>query len=300
MEKYVIIIIFQVTLTVQYSSLVVNNDHFSKHIKNYYLIMVGTQKHFRILRTIYIYYYILIYLFALFYSTLKTMVNCTQRMFLANPEPQPKIISSQTLDKYNSYEIHKPEHVLTRNGDDIHGSYWLAPNNMQGEFVMDMGSDVLVVGVELVNTVNCKDDGCQHQHSRDRATGAFKVYLALSEAGPWTEVLSDELEDPRQDPLPLPLLTFTFPPTEARFIRFNVLYKEVDPSRGLTVPEGDSIKQFETTSPVRFRNIESIISTPIESSSYFQNSCAITCQSHLTCSAFQHDSTICILISKLS
>ena len=151
------------------------------------------------------------------------MVNSTQRTFFANPEPQPKIISSDTLDEYNSYEIHKPEHVLTRNGDDIRGSYWLAPNRMQGEFVMDMGSDVLVVGVELVNTVNCKDDGCQHQHSRDRATGAFKVYLAPAEAGPWTEVLSEELEDPRQDALPLPLLTFAFPPTEARFIRFTIV-----------------------------------------------------------------------------
>ena len=97
---------------------------------------------------------------------------------------------------------------------------------------MDMGSDVLVVGVELVNTVNCKDDGCQHQHSRDRATGAFKVYLAPAEAGPWTEVLSEDLEDPRQDPLPLPLLTFTFPPVQARFIRFKLI-SWYGPSGGL-------------------------------------------------------------------
>ena len=52
MEKYVIIIIFQVTLTLQYSSLVVNNDPFSKHIKNYHLIMVGTQKPFILVKSI--------------------------------------------------------------------------------------------------------------------------------------------------------------------------------------------------------------------------------------------------------
>ena len=94
---------------------------------------------------------------------------------------------------------------------------------MNGEFVMDMGSVVSVVGVELVNTMNCVNAMCNAGHSKNRATGAFKVYLAPAEAGPWTEVLSEELEDPRQDALPLPLLTFAFPPMEARFIRFNVV-----------------------------------------------------------------------------
>ena len=146
-------------------------------------------------------------------------------MFLAKPEHPPKIISADTyygMEKYNA------EHVLTRNGEDIAWTYWLAPDGMQGEFVMDMSSVVLVMGVELVNTVNYQRAG----HQRDRATGAFKVYLALAEAGPWTEVLSEELEDPRQDPLPLPLHTFTFPPVQARFIRFKLI-SWYGPSGGL-------------------------------------------------------------------
>ena len=57
----------------------------------------------------------------------------------------------------------------------------------------------------------------------DRAAKAFKVQLALSEAGPWTEVLDEELEDPRSQAAPLPLQTFSFPLTEARYIRFLLL-----------------------------------------------------------------------------
>ena len=70
-------------------------------------------------------------------------------------------------------------------------------------------------GVELVNTIN----GGRF----DRAARAFKVQLALSEAGPWTEVLDEELEDPRSQAAPLPLQRFSFPLTEARYIRFLLL-----------------------------------------------------------------------------
>ena len=42
-------------------------------------------------------------------------------------------------------------------------------------------------------------------------------------SGPWTEILSEELENPLDDPFPLPLLTFSFPPTVARFIRFRIV-----------------------------------------------------------------------------
>ena len=73
----------------------------------------------------------------------------------------------------------------------------------------------LWTGVELVNTIN----GGRF----DRAARAFKVQLAVSEAGPWTEVLDEELEDPRRKTAPLPLQTFSFPLTEARYIRFLLL-----------------------------------------------------------------------------
>ena len=141
------------------------------------------------------------------------MVNCTQRIFLASPDDKPKIISS---DAYAGNAYYNAENVLTRTEDDLAGTMWVIPEGGQGEFIMDMGSVVLLLGVELVNTVN-RDQG------RDRATRAFKVHLALAYSGPWTEVLSEELQNPLQDPLPLPLLTFTFPPTQARFIRFKIV-----------------------------------------------------------------------------
>ena len=141
------------------------------------------------------------------------MVNCTQRIFLASPDDKPKIISS---DAYAGNAYYNAENILTRTEDDLAGTMWVIPDGGQGEFVMDIGLDVLLSGVELVNTVN-RDQG------RDRATRAFKVHLALAYSGPWTEVLSEELQNPLQDPLPLPLLTFTFPPTQARFIRFKIV-----------------------------------------------------------------------------
>ena len=103
------------------------------------------------------------------------MVNCTQRMFLAKPEFKPTIISSDTFYGYENFDA---KHVLTRNGDDILGTYWIAPDGMQGEFVMDIGSvNFPVFGVELINTVNCQNDGCTNTpYSRDRAARAFKAW----------------------------------------------------------------------------------------------------------------------------
>ena len=150
---------------------------------------------------------------------LGTMANTSQRTFISKCDPEPSIISSDTF--YDMIQYHA-DHVLTKNEDDVLGTYWIAPFE-GGEFVMDLGCVGFVVGVELVNTVNCQNAGCDTIYSRDRATAAFKVYLGLAEAGPWTEVLSEELEDPRQDSLPLPLLTFSLPPTKARFIKFKLV-----------------------------------------------------------------------------
>ena len=138
------------------------------------------------------------------------MVNSTQRTFLAK-HGKLKIISS---DSFAGLERFNAERVLTRNEDEFGGKWVIAPG--QGEFIMDMGSDALVVGVELVNNGESA-----------RATRAFTVHLALADSGPWTEILSEELENPldgltRPDD-PLPLLTFSFPPTVARFIRFRIV-----------------------------------------------------------------------------
>ena len=110
-----------------------------------------------------------------------TMANTSQRTFISTIcDPEPSIISSDILWQSSEYYA---QHVLTKNENDVVGTYWLAPAE-GGEFVMDMGSDALLVGVELVNTVNWR--------ARDRATRAFMVHLALAYSGPWTEILSGE------------------------------------------------------------------------------------------------------------
>ena len=100
-------------------------------------------------------------------------------MFLAKPEFKPTIISSDTFYGYENFDA---KHVLTRNGDDIMGTYWIAPDGMQGEFVTDIGSvNFPVFGVELINTVNCQNDGCTNTpYSRDRAARAFKAIQGVS------------------------------------------------------------------------------------------------------------------------
>ena len=52
----------------------------------------------------------------------------------------------------------------------------------------------------------------------------FRVYVALTESGPWTEVLEAELEDSRQqeDPLPLQLISLESE-VLAQFVKFEVL-----------------------------------------------------------------------------
>ena len=87
-------------------------------------------------------------------------------MFLANPEPQPKIISS---DAFAGNAYYNAERVLTRIESDFAGTIWVIPEGGQGEFIMDMGLDVLLVGVELVNTVN-RDVGRDRAKEHSRCT----------------------------------------------------------------------------------------------------------------------------------
>jgi len=69
------------------------------------------------------------------------------------------------------------------------GNYWIAPNEIQGEFVLKFDQPRTVDTITIVNAYNFPH--------YDRGTNEFKVYLADSEYGPWTEVLHDFLEDPR-------------------------------------------------------------------------------------------------------
>ena len=93
-------------------------------------------------------------------------------------------------------------------------NYWITPNGVAGHFVLDLGCAVLVSGIELVNTHNAG--------SRTRSTRGFTVSFSPSSTGPWTEVVSGELEDSRQQQDPLPLQTFSFSGVYARFVKFEI------------------------------------------------------------------------------
>ena len=89
-----------------------------------------------------------------------------------------------------------------------------ASTKQQGEFVLDLGCVGRLAGAELVNTHN--------RQYRDRSTRAFTLATALTYTGPWTQVLSQELENSRQQVDPLPLQTFAFSAV-ARFVKFKIV-----------------------------------------------------------------------------
>ena len=97
-------------------------------------------------------------------------------------------------------------------------NYWLAPDKMDGaEFVLSLGCERTVNWVELVNTHN--------GGHRDRATREFKVFISQSLNLPWQEVLHTTLEDSRQHPDPLPVQTFRFKNSRAKFIKYDQISK---------------------------------------------------------------------------
>jgi len=103
--------------------------------------------------------------------------------------------------------------------DGSYANYWLAPNDMQGEFVLKFDQTRTVDTITIVNTHN--------PGHNDRGTNEFKVYLADSEDGPWTEVLHDYLEDPRNTnpaEASVPPRVFYLPnPTCGQYVRFQII-----------------------------------------------------------------------------
>merc|ERR1711973_697657 len=126
---------------------------------------------------------------------------------------------------YYPDERWKVENLLTWSIPEVfpqpgmNGNYWLAPDGMQGEFVLRFDQSRTVDTITIVNSHN----PC----CNDRGTNEFKVYLADSEYGPWTEVLHDYLEDTSNTnatEASVPPRVFNLPnPTCGRFVRFQII-----------------------------------------------------------------------------
>ena len=85
-------------------------------------------------------------------------------------------------------------------GDICAQNYWLAPDHADGAvFILSLGREVIVTGVEIVNTRNC--------HHQDRATQGFMVHIGDTQEGPWHTIVSETLPDERNMDI-LPLHTF--------------------------------------------------------------------------------------------
>ena len=86
-----------------------------------------------------------------------------------------------------------------------------------GSFILDFGMEIQVDGVELRNI---KD-------STDRHAKEIKVYIASNEAGPWQEILHEELPDTRfEDDDDLPILHFgAYGQSYGRYIKCENLQK---------------------------------------------------------------------------
>jgi len=125
----------------------------------------------------------------------------------------------------NTDERWKVENLLTWSIPEVfpqpgmNGNYWLAPSGMQGEFVLRFDQSRTVDTITIVNARNA--------HINDRGTNEFKVYLADSENGPWTEVLHDFLDDPRNTNgtvASVPPRVFNLPnPICGQYVRFQII-----------------------------------------------------------------------------
>jgi len=118
-------------------------------------------------------------------------------------------------------DTYKVENLLTWSIPEQYSydgaNYWLAPDNTPGEFILRFDQPRTVDTIYLVNARN----------NNDRGTNEFKVDIADSENGPWTEVLHDFLPDPRNinpNVTSVPLSKFHLPyPTCGQYVRFKII-----------------------------------------------------------------------------
>merc|ERR1711962_1281310 len=119
---------------------------------------------------------------------------------------------------------------------------WLTPSQYTGEaFVAELESTIPVIGVRLRNTHKLQD--------KDRATKKFRVSIGSSNEGPWTELLTQELEDSRNQEVP-PLQHFeSNNAISGRFLQFELLEFWGD---GGGLNYFDIIQEVTVGSPISF------------------------------------------------
>ena len=136
--------------------------------------------------------------------------SLAQRSFTsACVDPDLSILSADEITVYNRLAVN----ILTRTEVEKWGTFWAT--HVPGHFIGDLNCIAFIGGIELVNT--------HHATWRNAATKGFTVSFSMTSSGPWTEVFSGELEDPRQHPDAWqPLQTFSFNAVYARFVKFEV------------------------------------------------------------------------------
>ena len=122
-------------------------------------------------------------------------------------DPDLSIVSADEITVYNRLAVN----MLTRTQVEEFGTFWAT--HVPGHFIGDLNCIAFIGGIELVNT--------HHAHWRNAATKGFTVSFSMTSAGPWTEAVSGELEDSRQQQDPLPLQTFSVQ-GYARFVKFHI------------------------------------------------------------------------------
>jgi len=146
--------------------------------------------------------------------------GCNKHCSSCNRGSQDFVVSGDVLS--NSFVV---ENLLTWSIPEIHigeyytaSNYWIAPNGAQGEFVLKFDEERKVDTISLVNTHN--------GFKQDRGTKDFKVFLGDNENGPWTEVLSSTLLDPRginETIASVPLTVFDIAPKCAKYVKFKIM-----------------------------------------------------------------------------
>ena len=136
-------------------------------------------------------------------------------------------------DQYNSDT--SAEKLLTIDDKEVwdgaNTNYWILPNYSTGIFILNLGCKQKFSGIRLVNTHNAEHKTRATKKFRNTIPVTcyfkynvfiFRVYVSLTESGPWTEALEAELEDSRQqeDPLSLQLISLESE-VLAQFVKFE-------------------------------------------------------------------------------
>ena len=104
----------------------------------------------------------------------------------------------------------------TRDLENKQANYWLAPTQSQGEFVLDLETEMVVNSIEIVNT--------HHAERRLRSARDVEVWVGLDLNDPWTFLGNASLPDSRNDPDPGILHEYeVVEPSSARYVKFRLI-----------------------------------------------------------------------------